>query len=55
MIAAFFEGLVTRHYRMHWIFSLSILLSSFIFIVWYFIVYPIWLQKKLSIQMNEEV
>ncbi len=55
MIAAFFEGLVTRHYRMHWGFSLSILLSSFIFIVWYFIIYPIRLQKKLSIQINEEV
>ena len=54
MVAAFFEGFVTRHYRMHWVFALSILLTSFIFIVWYFIVYPIHLQKKLSIQIAEE-
>lgn len=54
MVAAFFEGFVTRHYRMHWIFSLSILFASFIFIVWYFIIYPIRLQKKLSIQIAEE-
>lgn len=54
IVAAFFEGFVTRHYRMHWIFSLSILFASFIFIVWYFIIYPIRLQRKLSIQIAEE-
>ena len=54
LIAAFFEGLVTRHYRMHWVFSGTILLSSFIFIVWYFAIYPIRLQKRLSIKITEE-
>ena len=54
MVAAFFESFVTRHYRMHIVFSLSILLSSSGFLVWYFIIYPIRLQKKLLIQSTEE-
>ncbi len=49
MIAAFFEGFVTRHYRMHIAFSLTILLVSFLFLVWYFVIYPIKVQKKLSL------
>jgi len=52
MIAAFFESFVTRHYRMHWGFSLSILFASFLFIVWYFIIYPIQLQKRFQVQTN---
>ena len=54
MIAAFFEGFVTRHYRMHWGFSISILLASFLFIIWYFVIYPIQLQKKFFVQTNVE-
>jgi uncharacterized membrane protein SpoIIM required for sporulation len=54
MIAAFFESFVTRHYRMHWGFSMSILLASFLFIVWYFIIYPIQLQKRSVLQTNVE-
>ena len=54
IIAAFFEGFVTRYYKMHWIFSSLILLSSATFIIWYFIVYPMRLQKKLMVQINEE-
>lgn len=55
MVAAFFEGFVTRHYKMHWIFSSSILFASLAFIIWYFIVYPVRLQKKLSLVQEEEV
>jgi len=54
IIAAFFEGFVTRHYKMHWIFSSLILFSSTIFIIWYFIIYPIRLQRKLRVQTTEE-
>jgi uncharacterized membrane protein SpoIIM required for sporulation len=54
IVAAFFEGFVTRHYKMHWIFSSLILFSSFVFIGWYFVIYPIRLQKKLQIRINEE-
>jgi uncharacterized membrane protein SpoIIM required for sporulation len=46
MIAAFFEGFVTRHYKMPVIFSVLILIASGSFIVWYFVIYPIRLQKK---------
>jgi len=46
MIAAFFEGFVTRHYKMPVIFNLLILLASGSFVVWYFIIYPIRLQKS---------
>lgn len=54
MIAAFFEGFVTRHYKMPIALNLSILSASFIFITWYFIIYPIRLTKKLSVQFNQE-
>jgi uncharacterized membrane protein SpoIIM required for sporulation len=54
MIAAFFEGFVTRHYQMPIALNLFILSASFLFIVWYFIVYPIRITKKLSMQLNEE-
>jgi uncharacterized membrane protein SpoIIM required for sporulation len=46
MVAAFFEGFVTRHYKMPVIFSLLILAVSGGFVVWYFIIYPIRLQKN---------
>lgn len=45
-VAAFFEGFVTRHYRMPvWLSALLLLLSGS-FIIWYFIVYPIQLQRR---------
>lgn len=54
IIAAFFEGFVTRYYRMPLALNIFILSASFSFIVWYFIVYPIRLAKKFSSQLNEE-
>ncbi|MER3498515.1 MAG: hypothetical protein C4308_07720 [Chitinophagaceae bacterium] len=48
MLAAFFEGLVTRHYKMHWSLNILILAASAGFIIWYFIVYPIRLQKQAA-------
>jgi len=53
-VAAFFEGIVTRHYRMPQVFSILILIISATFIIWYFIIYPIRLQKKLAVQLNAE-
>ncbi len=55
IVAAFFEGFVTRYYKMHWLFSSLILFTSATFIIWYFIVYPIRLERKLSVQLIEEV
>ena len=46
IIAAFLEGFVTRYSHMPIWLSLSILIASLCFIIWYFIVYPIRLNKK---------
>ena len=45
-LAAFIEGFVTRHYRMPALLSGALLLASGVFIIWYFILYPIRLQQK---------
>ena len=46
IVAAFFEGFVTRHTGMPLWLSLTILLSSASFIVWYFIIYPIQVSNR---------
>ena len=46
VVAAFFEGFVTRHTGMPIWLSLLILLTSGTFIVWYFIIYPIKVSKR---------
>lgn len=46
IVAAFFEGFVTRHTEMPLWLSLTILLSSATFIVWYFVIYPIRVSRK---------
>lgn len=48
IVAAFFEGFVTRHAGMPVWLSLLIILSSGSFIVWYYIIYPIRLEKRLK-------
>jgi uncharacterized membrane protein SpoIIM required for sporulation len=48
VVAAFLEGFVTRHTSMPKILSISILAFSFLFIVWYFWLYPIRLERKLA-------
>jgi uncharacterized membrane protein SpoIIM required for sporulation len=58
IIAAFFEGFVTRHYKTMplWI-NILILGLSLLLIVWYFILYPIVLHKRIeafSQNNNEE-
>jgi uncharacterized membrane protein SpoIIM required for sporulation len=47
MVAAFIEGFVTRYSTMPVWISLTILLGSLSFIIWYFIIYPVRLHKKL--------
>jgi uncharacterized membrane protein SpoIIM required for sporulation len=53
-LAAFFEGLFTRLYNDFSILTTIIVFLSVLFVVWYFIIYPIRLGKKLSWQLNEE-
>jgi len=46
IIAAFFEGFVTRHTEMPVWLSITILISSLLFIIWYVILYPNVLTKN---------
>jgi uncharacterized membrane protein SpoIIM required for sporulation len=46
--AAFLEGFVTRYSKMPIWLSLFILVTSLSFVVWYFVVYPIRLGKKMA-------
>jgi uncharacterized membrane protein SpoIIM required for sporulation len=44
--AAIFESFVTRHTEMPLWLSISILSGSFLFIVWYVVIYPLYLSRK---------
>ena len=54
VLAAFFEGYVTRHYKMPVFFSVSILLISLAFLAGYFIIYPIRLSRRLALEKKKE-
>lgn len=54
IMAAFFEGFVTRYYQMPKLLNISILAVSAGFIIWYFIIYPIRLQRKLAVNIPGE-
>jgi len=53
-LAAFFEGFITRLYNDISALTTLIFALSVVFVVWYFIIYPIRLSKKLSLQLQEE-
>jgi len=53
-LAAFFEGFITRLYNDISILTTIIMALSVVFVIWYFVIYPIQLSKKLSLQLNEE-
>lgn len=48
IVAAFFEGFVTRHTEMPEWLSITILTSSLLFIIWYVIIYPNKIHKTLN-------
>ncbi len=48
IVAAFFEGYVTRHTGMPLLLSLSILVGSLVFMLWYFVFYPVKVSKRLK-------
>ncbi|MBX3253785.1 MAG: stage II sporulation protein M [Chitinophagaceae bacterium] len=50
MIAAFFEGFVTRYYTMPQWLSGLILLTSASYIIWYYIIYPVQVQKRVRLK-----
>lgn len=47
VVAGFFEGFVTRYSNMHDALKLTIILSSLVFIIWYFFIYPYKINQKL--------
>ena len=47
-LAAFFEGFITRLYNDISVLTTIIISLSVVFVIWYFIIYPIRLGKKLS-------
>jgi uncharacterized membrane protein SpoIIM required for sporulation len=51
--AAIFESFVTRHTEMPLWLSLSILVSSFTFIIWYVVIYPVRLSRKLKSDLTK--
>ncbi len=53
VIAAFFEGFVTRHTEMPLWMSISILVGSASFIAWFYIIYPIIVGKQHNLKENE--
>lgn len=48
VVAAFFEGFITRHTEMPVWLSSFILLSSLTFVIFYFVLYPRWLVEKIA-------
>lgn len=54
-LAAFFEGFITRLYNDFSVFTTVITSLSVLFVIWYFIIYPIRLGKRVLAAVNEEV
>jgi uncharacterized membrane protein SpoIIM required for sporulation len=53
-LAAFFEGFITRLYNDLSVLTTLVFALSVLFVIWYFIIYPIRLGRKLASQLNEE-
>lgn len=53
-LAAFFEGFITRLYNDISVLTTAIFGLSVLFVIWYFIIYPYRIGKKLRSQLNEE-
>lgn len=53
-LAAFFEGLITRLYNDISIFTTIITSLSVVFVIWYFVIYPIQLGRKRKMALIDE-
>lgn len=53
-LAAFFEGFITRLYNDISVLTTIVFALSVLFVIWYFIIYPIRLGKKMSLPQIEE-
>jgi uncharacterized membrane protein SpoIIM required for sporulation len=54
-LAAIFESFITRLYNDISVLTTIVVSLSVVFVIWYFIVYPIRLARKMKWQLNEEV
>jgi uncharacterized membrane protein SpoIIM required for sporulation len=53
-LAAFFEGFITRLYNdLSWL-TTAIFILSVLFVIWYFVIWPIKLGRRAAHQINEE-
>ncbi|MBN2402398.1 MAG: stage II sporulation protein M [Spirochaetes bacterium] len=48
IVAGFLEGFVTRHTEMHAGIRAGIIIASLLFVIWYFIIYPLRLGKEIE-------
>ncbi len=53
LLAAFFEGFITRHTEMPLFLSIVILIGSLTFMIWYVIIYPIQINKRNQNNLHE--
>ena len=53
-LAAFFEGLITRLYNDLSILTTLVTSLSVLFVIWYFVIYPIRLGRRMKLLQNEE-
>lgn len=53
-LAAFFEGFITRLYNDVPVLTILVVVASIVFVVWYFIIYPFRVEKKLADKFWEE-
>ena len=53
-LAAFFEGVITRLYNDISIVTTIVTSLSVVFVIWYFVIYPVRLGRKMTAQLNAE-
>ncbi len=53
-LAAFFEGTITRLYNDISVLTTIVTALSVVFVIWYFVIYPIQLGRRMAAQLNEE-
>ncbi len=53
-LAAFFEGFITRLYNDAPLITILVVVASITFVIWYFIIYPFRIEKKLANKFWEE-
>jgi len=53
-LAAFFEGFITRLYNDISVFTTIITSVSIVFVIWYFVIYPIRLGNSRAMKLNDQ-